>query len=292
MEGRVGRRPAVRRGNSLDQICLDAKTPEGLTHAQWLAGEVSKLFGKRSLVGQTQLEIRYRYNPGFESLIAMVPAVIPLLLLLIPANLATLSVVRQKELGSIVNFYVTPVTRFEFLFGKQIPYIVLAMANFLFLAAFGIVVFRVPFTGNFPTFALAALLYVTVATGIGLLISAFMRSQAAAIFATTVVTMIPAIHYSGLIEPVSSISGPGRLIGEVFPTSFFMTIARGAFSKALGFVDPQSELIPLAITVPILLGFAALPVEEAGQLRCASPTSCSLGSRNCAAWRAIPSWCS
>ncbi len=119
-----------------------------LMHLQWLQDQVSKLFGKQTLAGQTQIEIRYRYNPGFESLIAMVPAVIPLLLLVIPANLATLSVVREKELGSIVNFYVTPVTRFEFLFGKQIPYLVLAMANFLLLTAVGIFVFRVPFTGT------------------------------------------------------------------------------------------------------------------------------------------------
>jgi len=244
---------------------LRAETIRGyvkLMHLQWLRDEVSKLFGKRTLAGQTQIEVRYRYNPGFESLIAMVPAIIPLLLLVIPANLATLSVVREKELGSIVNFYVTPVTRFEFLFGKQIPYIVLAMVNFFFLTGFGIFVFRVPFTGDFATFALAALLYVTVATGLGLLISAFMRSQVAAIFATTVVTMIPAIHYSGLIDPVSSITGPGRLIGEVFPTSFFITIARGAFSKALGFVDLQSELIPLAITVPILLIVAGLALKK------------------------------
>ena len=135
------------------------------------------------------------------------------------------------------------------------------------LAAFGIFVFRVPFTGDFPTFALAALLYVTVATGIGLLISAFMRSQVAAIFATTVVTMIPAVHYSGLIDPVASITGGGRLIGEVFPTSFFITIARGTFSKALGFVDLQSDLIPLAITVPVLLASVRPAVEEAGQLK-------------------------
>ncbi len=233
-----------------------------LMHLQWLQDKVSKLFGKQTLAGQTQIEIRYRYNPGFESLIAMVPAVIPLLLLVIPANLAALSVVREKELGSIVNFYVTPVTRFEFLYGKQIPYIVLAMVNFLLLAALGVFVFRVPFTGDFLTFALGALLYVTVATGIGLLISAFMRSQVAAIFATTVVTMIPAVHFSGLIDPVASITGGGHLIGEVFPTSFFITIARGTFSKALGFVDLQSELIPLAITAPILLIVAAVALKK------------------------------
>jgi ribosome-dependent ATPase len=233
-----------------------------LMHLQWLEEQVSKLFGKQTLAGQTQIEIRYRYNPGFESLIAIVPAIIPLLLLVIPANLATLSVVREKELGSIVNFYVTPVTRFEFLLGKQIPYIVLGTVNLFLLAAFGIFAFRVPFTGDFPTFALAGVLYVTIATAIGLLISSFVKSQVAAIFATTVVTMIPAVHYSGLIDPVASITGPGRLIGEVFPTSFFITIARGTFSKALGFVDLQSELIPLAIAAPLLIAMAGLLLKK------------------------------
>ncbi len=233
-----------------------------LMHLQWLDDQVSKLFGKQTLAGQTQIEIRYRYNPGFESLIAIVPAIIPLLLLVIPANLAALSVVREKELGSIVNFYVTPVTRFEFLLGKQIPYIVLGTVNFFLLAAFGVFAFRVPFTGDFPTFALAGVLYVTIATAIGLLISSFVRSQVAAIFATTVVTMIPAVHYSGLIDPVASITGAGRLIGEVFPTSFFITIARGTFSKALGFVDLQSQLIPLAIAAPLLIAVAGLLLKK------------------------------
>jgi ribosome-dependent ATPase len=233
-----------------------------LLHLQWLQDQVGKLFGKQALAGETQIEIRYRYNPGFESLIAMVPAVIPLLLLVIPANLATLSVVREKELGSIVNFYVTPVTRLEFIFGKQLPYIVLGMVNFFFLTGFGMSVFHVPFTGDFLTFVLAALLYVTIATGIGLLISTFMKSQVAAIFATTVVTMIPAVHYSGLIDPVASIGGGARLIGEVFPTSFFITIARGVFSKALGFADLQADLIPLAVTAPLLLIAAGLLLKK------------------------------
>jgi ribosome-dependent ATPase len=74
--------------------------------------------------------------------------------------------------------------------------------------------------------------------------------------------MIPAVHYSGLIDPVASITGAGRLIGEVFPTSFFITIARGTFSKALGFVDLQSELIPLAIAAPLLIAVAGLLLKK------------------------------
>src|SRR5690606_22540756 len=131
----------------------------------------------------------------------------PVLLMLIPAMLATLSVVREKELGSIVNFYVTPVTQAEFLLGKQIPYVGLAMLNFLLLTAFGVFVFGVPFTGSFAAFAIGALLYVTAATGIGLLISTFMKSQIAAIFGTAIITLIPAIQFSGLVDPVSSLEG-------------------------------------------------------------------------------------
>ena len=90
----------------------------------------------------------------------MVPAVIPLLLMMIPAMLAALSVVREKELGSIVNLYVTPVTRLEFLLGKQLPYIALAMLNFVLLMVMAITVFGVPLKGSFLTLAAAALLYV------------------------------------------------------------------------------------------------------------------------------------
>ena len=85
--------------------------------------------GQRQLVTPATIELRYRYNPDVKSLVAMVPAVIPLLLLLIPAMLATLSVVREKDLGSIINFYVTPTTRLEFLLGKQLPYVVLGIAQ-------------------------------------------------------------------------------------------------------------------------------------------------------------------
>ncbi|MHC2641122.1 ABC-type multidrug transport system permease subunit [Bradyrhizobium liaoningense] len=171
----------------------------------------------------------------------MAPGIIPLLLIMIPAVLAALAVVREKELGSIVNFYVTPVTRLEFLLGIQLPYVVLAFANFLLLVGFALTVFRVPFTGSFPTYAAAALLYVTTTTGIGLVISSFMKSQIAALFGTVLITLIPAIQYSGLIDPVSSLQGAGKMIGLVYPTSYFVTISRGTFSKALGFATLHNE---------------------------------------------------
>ena len=234
-------------------------------HASWLTQKARELYGDAATVGNFQIAIRYRYNPGVESLVAMAPAVIPLLLLMIPAMLSVLSVVREKELGSIINFYVTPVTRLEFLMGKQAPYVALGMLSFLLLMAVAVFVFRVPFTGSFPAYASAAFLYVIVTTGMGLVISTFMRSQIAAIFGTSLITLIPAVQYSGLIDPVSSLQGAGALIGKVYPTTYFVTISRGAFSKGLAFADLADSFLPLLIAIPVLLGLgvALLKKQEA-----------------------------
>ncbi|HBR8572925.1 TPA: ribosome-associated ATPase/putative transporter RbbA, partial [Klebsiella pneumoniae subsp. pneumoniae] len=216
-------------------------------HLAWLqemAGRQSSPQRDTSLIS---IETRYRYNPDVKSLPAIVPAVIPLLLMMIPAMLSALSVVREKELGSIINLYVTPTTRSEFLLGKQLPYIVLGMFNFFLLCALSVFVFGVAHKGSFLTLTLAALLYVTIATGLGLLISTFMKSQIAAIFGTAIITLIPATQFSGMIDPVASLEGPGRWIGQIYPTSHFLTIARGTFSKALNISDLWGSFIPLLV---------------------------------------------
>jgi ribosome-dependent ATPase len=231
-------------------------------HASWLSQKARELYGTTATAGSFRLEVRYRYNPDVKSLVAMTPGVIPLLLMMIPSMLAALSVVREKELGSIVNFYVTPVTRLEFLVGKQIPYVVLAMLNFILLTAFAILVFRVPFTGSAVAYTCGAFLYVTVATAMGLLISTFMKSQIAAIFGTSLITLIPAMQFSGLIDPVSSLQGAGALIGRIYPTTYFVTISRGAFSKALDFRDLAGDFLPLLLALPVLLGLGALLLKK------------------------------
>jgi ribosome-dependent ATPase len=229
---------------------------EGM-HVGWLTQKAREIYGAATAASDFQLEIRYRYNPDVRSLDAIVPAVIPLLLLMIPSMLAVLSVVREKELGSIINFYVTPVTRFEFLLGKQIPYVLLAMLNFLLLTAFAVFIFGVPITGNFLALAVGAFLYVIVTTAMGLFLSTFMSSQIAAIFGTAILTMIPATQYSGMIDPVSSLQGAGAFIGDIYPTTYFIIISRGTFSKALGFEQLSGAFVPLLIAIPVLLGLGA-----------------------------------
>jgi ribosome-dependent ATPase len=170
----------------------------------------------------------------------------------------------MKRPGAIVNLNVTPTTRLEFLLGKQMPYVILAMFNFLTLVLLSITVFGVPLKGSFITLATATLVYVAAATAIGLLISTFVRSQIAAIFGTAIMTFLPASQFCGVINPVSSLEGFGALIGGIFPTTYYLTIASGTFSKALGFYPLRWSFVPLLITVPVLLALSAalLPKQE------------------------------
>ncbi|HMA31373.1 MAG TPA: ribosome-associated ATPase/putative transporter RbbA [Casimicrobiaceae bacterium] len=231
-------------------------------HAHWLATRAREAGGAAATAGLLGIETRFRYNPDVKSLPAMVPAVIPLLLMMIPAILTALSVVREKELGSIVNFYVTPVTRLEFLLGKQLPYVVLAMVSFLLLTALAVFLFGVPVKGSFLALASATLLYVMAATAWGLVMSAFVRSQVAALFGTALLTILPAVEFSGLLDPVSSLEGVGALIGRIYPTTHYLTIARGTFSKGLTFTDLQASFVPLLLAVPVLVGLGVVLLRK------------------------------
>ncbi len=231
-------------------------------HATWLARQARRLYGDAATMAPFTLETRYRYNPNVKSLVSMVPAVIPLLLMMIPAMLTALSVVREKELGSIVNLYVTPTRRAEFLIGKQLPYLALAIVNYLTMLYAAVFLFGVPFTGSLLTMTAGAILYATIATGMGLMISSFISSQIAAIFGTTLLTLMPALQYGGMTDPVSTLQGAARIIGNVYPTSHFMAITRGTFSKGLGFSDLSASFLPLLIAVPVTLALGILLLKK------------------------------
>ncbi|WP_371370121.1 ribosome-associated ATPase/putative transporter RbbA [Pseudomonas sp. QL9] len=220
-------------------------------HLAYLA-DLARQSGNPQASAAASTEVRYRYNPDVESLKAMVPAVIPLLLIMIPAMLTALGVVREKELGSITNLYVTPVTRLEFLLGKQLPYVGMGMVNFALMLLMALLLFQVPLKGSFLALSLGALLYVIASTGLGLLLSTFMKSQIAAVFGTAIATMVPAIQFAGLIHPVSSLEGAGAYFGKLYPTSHFLIISRGAFSKALGFADLWPYYLPLLLAIALL----------------------------------------
>ncbi|RKG93133.1 ribosome-associated ATPase/putative transporter RbbA [Corallococcus terminator] len=208
------------------------------------------------------IEERFLYNPTFESVYSIVPSVPALLLLLIPAILMTVSIVREKELGSIINFYVTPTGRLEYLLGKQLPYVVIGMANFFILTALALVVFGVPIKGSFLTLMLCTLFYVAATTGIGMVTSTFTGSQVAAVFVTAILTIVPTIQFSGLLQPVSTLQGGAGLVGSIWPASYYMHASLGAFTKGLGPGLLMRDVAFLAACVPVLLAISVIGLRK------------------------------
>ncbi|EZQ20105.1 multidrug ABC transporter ATP-binding protein [Halopseudomonas bauzanensis] len=229
-------------------------------HQHWVSEQISQRLG--SLPVTAEIQTRFRYNPDVRSLPAMVPAIIPLLLLMIPAMLTALAVVREKETGSITNFHVTPVTRSEFLLGKQLPYVALSMLNYLLMMLLAVTVFGVPVTGSFFALTLAALIFSFASTGMGLLASSVTRSQIAAMFFAMIGTMVPATTFSGLIDPVSSLEGFGRVIGELYPATYMVNISRGVFNKALGLGELAGAYWAMLASVPVIMGLAVLMLKK------------------------------
>ena len=219
-------------------------------HAQFLSDWQLRTTGD-SAIAPADLEERFRYNQDFDSIYAMVPGTIAMLLALIPAILMALAVVREKELGSITNLYVTPVTRLEFLIGKQVPYIVLSLANFATLMVIAEFVFKVPLKGSFPTLLLGVTLYVAATTGYGMFISSFTQTQIAALFGTAILTVLPATQFSGMMTPVSSLTGFPALMGRAFPMTYFLRVSVGTFTKALGFRDLYAYILGIAAFIPV-----------------------------------------
>jgi ribosome-dependent ATPase len=195
----------------------------------------------------SDIQVRFRYNQAFLSVNAMVPSVFMLMLCLIPAIMSAIAVVREKETGSIANFRSTPVTKFEYLLGKLIPYIGVALVNFVFLFVMAIFLFGVPLKGSFLTLLVATIIYVVSTTGFGQLISSFTRTQVAAVFATAILSIVPAVNFSGLFAPVSSLSGSAKIIGLSFPSAWYQPVTVGVFAKALGMAELWRSVVAIAV---------------------------------------------
>ncbi|MEL6620929.1 MAG: ribosome-associated ATPase/putative transporter RbbA [Pseudomonadota bacterium] len=208
-----------------------------------------------------RIEPRFRYNQSFESIAAMAPAMPAILLIMLPAVLAAVSVARERELGSVTNFYVTPTTRLEFLIGKQIPYIAIAFANFLLLAGMTVWVFGVPLKGDPIPLAIGALLYVWATTSYGLFIATMTSSQVAATFATAIASVVPTIQFSGLLQPVSTLEGGAQTIGSLWPSSYFLHLNVGAFTKGLSWDALGPDILALACFGPAFTAVAALSLR-------------------------------
>jgi ribosome-dependent ATPase len=198
------------------------------------------------------IEVRFKYNQSFDSIYAMVPSTLAMMLALFPAILMALAVVREKELGSITNLYVTPVTRLEFLLGKQLPYVAVALLNFVIMLLMAVYLFGVPLKGSLLALVVGTVIYVFTTTSYGMLISTFCKTQIAALFGTAILTTLPASEFSGMRVPVSSLSGSAQIMGLCFPMTYYRPISVGVFTKGLGFADVGMSMLGLSVFIPVL----------------------------------------
>ena len=208
------------------------------------------------------LEPRYAYNQDFKSVNAIAPGVLMLALTLFPAMMAAVGVVREREIGSIANYYTSPASRLQYLVGKQLPYIATAMLSFAILYLMMRYWFGLPMKGSLAALTLATLLMSCTSTAIGLLFSTFTRSQVAAIFLTAIATIMPALNFSGFLVPVSALEGGAHIFGKIIPSTWYAVTTTGTFSKGLGVHELHREILLLALYYAVFLTAACLNLKK------------------------------
>lgn len=219
----------------------------GLYNQQLLADLASRRGLPMTSLLPVQVNLSVWYNPTLESKNAVVPGLLVLILMLFPALLGSLLVVREKESGTIFNLYASPTGRLDIIFGKLLPYLAVAMLDYFMIFGVSRWIFEVRFTGSFFVLTAGAVLYSVCTIGIGLLISIVTRSQLAAMFITLMVTMTTAFNYSGFVTPVASMDAVGQFIAQLIPATHFMTVVRGSYLKGFGFGYYWPQLGALAI---------------------------------------------
>lgn len=225
--------------------------------AELLAGYLSKLRGipqaqAMKIIQPVSLEVRYLYNQSVKSIWSLAPTLIMVILMISPPFLTALGVVREKESGSIYNIYSSTLSRGEFLIGKISPYVAISILNAMILWFIATWLYDVPFKGPPVFFFLATVMYVICTTGIGLVVSVLVNTQTAAMIVTAIFTIIPAVLYSGILIPISSLTQAARMIAHMLPAMYYTNIVLGSFLKGVGFRALWFELLVLALYATVL----------------------------------------
>jgi drug efflux transport system permease protein len=265
------------RGRSVDvQVSIDgAFTAPARTIGGYLQGinaQINAELRQRSAVRRTpgaagvagaaavsqpvQLQPRFLYNPELRSIVVIAPSLIMLVLMLVPPLLIAVSIVREKETGAIYNIASSTVTRLEFLLGKLLPVVAISMINAVVLWLTVSYYFGVELRGSLAQLAVAVLLYVSATAGLGLLVSAAVRTQQAAIIITTMTAVIVSLQFTGLFTPLDTAGAANRVIARLFPADYFLTVVRGIYLKGAGVSVFWPELLALALYAAAVLWIA------------------------------------
>jgi ABC-2 type transport system permease protein len=241
------------------QVLVDGSDPTWASSALSYINTISEEF-YRGLVGAVlarkgiialkepiNLVTRVWYNETLRSLNFFIPGVICIMLMIMSANVTSLTIISEKEQGTMEGLVVSPVRKNELMLGKILPYIIIAFADVLVVAAIGVFWFHVPFKGSLLLFSLNSLIFLLGAMGIGLFISVIAGTTQEAMQVADLATMLPALLLSGFIFPIESM--PWLLQGLSFfiPARYFLSILRGIFLKGVGLSGLWENMLLMAI---------------------------------------------
>jgi ABC-2 type transport system permease protein len=179
-------------------------------------------------------DVRVWFNPQLESKDFMIPGILALLLLVVTTNLSSMSIVREKELGTLEQLNVTPIARWELIVGKMVPYALIGMVDVLLVVLVALLWFEVPFRGSFLLLFAMSLIYLMTTLGLGLFVSTISATQQQAMMTASFFFLIPMVFLSGFVFPIENMPAVIQPITYLIPLRYFLVILRGIFLKGVG----------------------------------------------------------
>ncbi|HSE93632.1 MAG TPA: ABC transporter permease [Methylomirabilota bacterium] len=245
------------------QIALGYVEAIGALHNERLAQAFFAERGRRDgPIWPVQMDVSVWYNPTLESKNFIVPGMLVVILMIFPPLLTSLVIVRERESGTILNLYCSPASRWDIVAGKALPYAAVSFVDYLVIFAASVWIFQVRFVGSVWLLSAGAVLYSICTVGLGLLISAFTRTQLAAVLATFLVAVAPAFTFSGIFAPVASQDAVGQGVSYLIPATYFMDVVRGSFLKGGGIATHGARLLALAAYAVVVYTTAAFLVRK------------------------------
>jgi ABC-2 type transport system permease protein len=226
------------------QVLIDGtNSTVGTAALNYVQGVVSAASGRTAPV---EVRSRVWFNPSMETRNFMVPGILAILLMLVTMVLSSLAIVKEKELGTLEQLNVTPISARQMVIGKLIPFVIIGVVDVALVLAVSQVVFGVPFRGSAFLLFAASLLFLASTLGLGLLISTVAENQQQAMLTAAFFVMIPMFFLSGFAFPVESMPRAIRWMTYVFPLRYYLVIIRGIFLKGAGLVELWQQFAALA----------------------------------------------
>ena len=251
-----------REGKADVQLLADASDPNtARILTSYASGIINDYIKKEKLQNiqlpnQINTEVRMLYNEGLKSVYMFVPGIMAMILMLISAMMTSISISREKELGTMEVLLASPLKPIQIVLGKVTPYLLLSFINALTIMLIGYYVFGVPIKGSFVFLMLESLLFILMALSLGILISTIAPNQMVAMFISLLALMLPTILLSGFMFPIENMPLPLRIFSHLMPPRWFIVIIKNIMLKGTGIMYVWKETLILMLMTFVFIGLS------------------------------------